>query len=134
MAFPVDSLPNAGPFPSVAAFHDWFSGLYRRNLADPTAYPPDPYRRSLPDDASIKLTHGDLHPSNIILNGSGSPQVISIIDWHQAGWLPEYWEARKAIYTAEVGGEWARRYIPIFLDEWNDTWEAWDFYVSSTGN
>ena len=38
------------------------------------------------------------------------------------------------MYTAEVGGEWACQYIPIFLDTWDETLEAWDFYVSSTGN
>jgi len=134
ITFPVDVLPNSGPFPSVKEFHDWFSSLYRRKLTNPNAYPQDPYRSGLPDDAQIVLTHGDLHRSNIIVAKSGPPRILALIDWHQAGWLPAYWEVRKAMYTADQGDEWARKYIPQFLQNWEETEEAWDFYVSATGN
>ena len=76
----------------MKALHDWFSTLYRRNLANPEMYPADPYRSSLPDDVSIVFTHSDLHPSNVIVANDGEPQIVAIIDWQQAGWLPEYWK------------------------------------------
>jgi len=115
IAFPVDVLLSSGPFPSVKQFHDWFSSLYRRNLTNPNAYPPDPYRSSLPDGAQIVLTHGDLHRSNIMVTKSGPPRILALIDWHQSGWLPSYWEVRKAMYNADPEDEWARNYVPQFL-------------------
>ena len=113
----------------MKAFHDWFAALYRRQLADPYCYSLDPYRSSLPDDVSIKIPRGDLHRSNIILrtDGDGELYIAAIIDWHQAGWLPEYWEVRKAIYTARLGDEWADAYVPMLLEEWENTWDAWGF-------
>jgi hypothetical protein len=65
---------------------------------------------------------------------SGPPRILALIDWHQAGWLPAYWEVRKAMYTADQEDEWAKKYIPQFLQTWEETEEAWDFYVSATGN
>jgi len=134
IAFPVDALPTAGPFPTVKDFNDWFSGLYRRNLVDPDSYPQDPYRGSLPDACAIKFSHGDLHRSNIIVAQTGPPHVVALIDWHQAGWVPEYWEVCKAMYTAEPDDEWVVDYIPQFLEKRMDIMEAWEFYVSATGN
>jgi hypothetical protein len=134
IALPVDVLPSAGPFPSVKEFHDWFSFLYRRNLSNPNTYPQDPYRSGLPDDAQIVFTHGDLHRSNIIVTKSGPPKILALIDWHQAGWLPAYWEVCKARYTADAEDEWATKYIPQFLQNCAETEEAWDFYVLATGN
>lgn len=131
-AFPDDVV--AGPFESVAALNDWFSMLYRRHLADPTAYPADPYRKGLPDECSINITHGDLHPSNILVSRSGSPRILALIDWEQAGWLPEYWEVRKVVLSAKIGSEWLTRFIPMFLDPGQEaTWHAWEFYVSANG-
>lgn len=45
------------------------------------------------------LTHGDLHPHNIIVKreGKSGPYKLSaIIDWTTAGWYPMYWEGFKA--------------------------------------
>jgi hypothetical protein len=134
IAFPVDVLPTAGPFPTVKAFHDWFSLFYRRRLAGPDVYPQDSYCSSLPDDAPIKLTHGVLHRSNIVITKIDPPHVAALIDWHQAGWLPAYREVHKAMYTADPRGEWLQDYIPRFLEKWDDSTEVWDFYVSATAN
>lgn len=38
------------------------------------------------------------------------------------------------MYTADPEDEWAWKYIPQFLEDWEGTEEAWDFYVSATGN
>ena len=37
----------------------------------------------------IHLTHGDLLPKNILVNGS---TITAIIDWETAGFYPEFWE------------------------------------------
>lgn len=91
---------EAGPFSSVTEFQDWFTFLCRRRMPDPYSIPVEPFRYQLPDNAAIKFTHGDLHRSNTIVTGSEPRHVVGIVDWEQAGWLPEYWEARKARWTA----------------------------------
>lgn len=37
----------------------------------------------------VVLTHGDLSSLNILAQGD---EVVGIIDWETAGWLPYYWE------------------------------------------
>ncbi|KAF9234081.1 hypothetical protein BU15DRAFT_53061, partial [Melanogaster broomeanus] len=43
----------------------------------------------LPDGALVYLTHGDLLPRNILVDGS---RITAIIDWETAGFYPEFWE------------------------------------------
>ncbi|KJF60383.1 phosphotransferase enzyme family protein [Coccidioides immitis RS] len=88
-------MAEAGPFQSVEEFHDWFVFLCRRPMADPYSIPMEPFRSELPDDAAISFTHGDLHRSNIMVSKSEPWRVVSIVDWEQSGWMPEYWEDRK---------------------------------------
>ncbi|KAK3329875.1 hypothetical protein B0H66DRAFT_634994 [Apodospora peruviana] len=89
--------PSAGPFQSVAEFHDWLSLQIRtgKEAHWPGKQPweiPDPYRDGISDDAAVVFTHADLHPSNIIVS-SGSPcKLVALIDWRQSEWYPEYWE------------------------------------------
>ena len=71
-------------------------------------------RSSMRDDHAIVMTHGDLHPRNIMVTQDGAtsirdhsdpvnePQDIrisSIIDWKMIGWYPDYWEFVKALNT-----------------------------------
>ena len=91
------------------------------------------FRQYLPDDAEIRFTHGDLHPSNIIITSSSPSKVIAIVDWEQAGWLPVYWEDCKARFTADYSGEWSEKYLPMILDHHVNTWESWDYYASAMG-
>lgn len=125
-------MAEAGPFGSVKDFHDWFSFLYKRRVPDPENIP-DPYRQCLPDSSEIVFTHGDLHPSNIILSSTYPIRIIAIVDWEQAGWLPAYWEDRKAHYTSPTFGEWSEKYLPMILDQHKSTWEPWDYYTMSMG-
>lgn len=136
IALPADVLSVAGPFPNVKVFNDWFASLQERHLSKEhiEACPPIPYRSGLPDDDTIKFTHGDLHRSNIIVAATGPPHIVAIIDWHQAGWLPAYWEVCKAIFTADSEDNWVQDYVPRFLHVPLNTVVAWDFYVSATGN
>ncbi|EPS37534.1 hypothetical protein H072_8777 [Dactylellina haptotyla CBS 200.50] len=111
--------PPAGPFATVRDFHDWFTQL--SNPPEARDYTPDPLRAHLIDNSDIVFTHGDLHPSNILVSleeeKDGTQRfVLTIIDWHQSGWLPAYWEGCKARWTAEVGGPWAQIYLPKFLE------------------
>ncbi|KIJ56975.1 hypothetical protein M422DRAFT_238560 [Sphaerobolus stellatus SS14] len=45
---------------------------------------------NLRDDHRILFTHGDLNPTNILIDRKGN--VAAIIDWAMSGWMPEYWE------------------------------------------
>ena len=48
----------------------------------------------LKDNHRIILTHGDLQPRNILVQGN---KVSGIIDWELRGWYPEYWEYVKGV-------------------------------------
>ncbi|KAI4859575.1 kinase-like domain-containing protein [Hypoxylon rubiginosum] len=37
----------------------------------------------------LVMTYNNLHPRNILVRGS---KVVALLDWSQAGYLPEYWE------------------------------------------
>lgn len=54
-------------------------------------------------DHEIVLTHGDLDPRNILVQGS---KVVAILDWEYAGFYPEYWEYCKALCHPEWDGTW----------------------------
>lgn len=137
IVFTDENLPPAGPFPSVAEFHEWLSLQIRTRARAhwPGKQPweiPDPYRDGMPDDAEVVFTHADLHPSNIIVSKGSPCKIVALIDWRQSGWYPEYWECCKAFYTAEVGGEWMEEYIPLFLDE-PACLDAFDDYARAFG-
>lgn len=61
----------------------------------------------------IILTHGDLDPRNILVEGS---TVVAILDWEYAGYYPEYWEYCKAFCRPDWEGLWvASRATDRFL-------------------
>ncbi|KAK0390715.1 hypothetical protein NLU13_0218 [Sarocladium strictum] len=82
-----------GPFPTVRDFH--------QALIDPvdmnTEYAWEPERSDISQlvqfyreaEEKVVLTHGDLSSLNILVRGD---DVVAIVDWETAGWLPEYWE------------------------------------------
>jgi len=51
----------------------------------------------------IVMTHGDLSPRNIIVQGS---KVVAIVDWEMSGYYPEYWEYVKALYRPAWESDW----------------------------
>jgi len=77
-------------------------------------------RSSMKDDHRIVMTHGDLHPRNIMVtldDDQAVPvqsgvmytqhkvvRVSSIIDWEAAGWYPESWEFVKAVRMIDPRG------------------------------
>ncbi|KAG5745946.1 hypothetical protein H9Q72_011395 [Fusarium xylarioides] len=133
--------PRAGPFSSVKEFHDWFSFLIRRQAASGPHWEgyklediPDLYRQLLPDDPGVVFTHADLHQSNIMVSEGSPCRVVAVIDWHQSGWYPDYWEFYKAGYTNHWESEWVQKYIPMFLNKPRETFlDGIDNYARSWG-
>ncbi|KAL2816116.1 phosphotransferase enzyme family protein [Aspergillus granulosus] len=132
-AFHENFMHEAGPFMTVRDFHNWFTFLCRRPMADPHSVPVEPFRDELPDSCEIKFTHGDLHRSNIIVTPHRPYRTLAIVDWEQSGWFPAYWEARKAQYTADWREEWSTRYLPMILEQYTATRDAWEYYTASIG-
>ena len=65
--------------------------------------------------------------------GDASPvRVVAIIDWHQSGWLPAYWEYCKARWTTRHGEEWEVEYIPRFVEIY-EQYDYWDYFVMKLG-
>lgn len=56
-------------------------------------------------DHEIVMTHGDLCPRNIIVQGS---KVAAIVDWEMSGFYPEYWEYVKALYMPAWESQWVK--------------------------
>lgn len=63
-------------------------------------------RACLRDDHRIVMTHGDLHPRNLLMNNEQEVIITGVIDWETGGGYPEYWEYVKALHTAFVGDEY----------------------------
>ena len=74
-------------------------------------------RDSMPMDHQTKLSHGKLHPRDIMVASEGSAEnvrITAILGWENAGWYPEYWEFVQAVHRTEGQGElkdWAE-YLP----------------------
>ncbi|EGC45613.1 phosphotransferase enzyme family protein [Histoplasma capsulatum var. duboisii H88] len=126
------AMPSAGPFKTVKEFNDWFSALPQQQLPDLLKYK-DPYREFLPDDGTIRFTHGDLHRGNIIVSRTDPPRVMAVIDWTHAGWYPDYWEYCKALYTSDYNGEWRNTWIPRFLEQYPKEFAVFSEYVMQIG-
>ncbi|PGH36729.1 hypothetical protein GX50_00389 [[Emmonsia] crescens] len=125
-------MPLAGPFKTIKEFHDWFSTWPQLRVLGSLKYP-DPYREFLPDDGTIKFTHGDLHRENIMISSTSPPRVLAVIDWTHAGWYPDYWEYCKAMYTSDYAGEWRNIWIPKFLDQYAAVDAVFGIYVMAIG-
>lgn len=137
IVFTNGNLPRGGPFTNVKEFHDWLSSMLTRGMEQhwPGIEPadiPDPYRKGLPEDAAIVFTHADLHPSNILISRQKSHSIVSIIDWQQSAWYPDYWEFCKTESTVVPRSEWVKEYIPQFVDE-PACLEAFEAYAKSYG-
>ncbi|KAL2760622.1 hypothetical protein ACRALDRAFT_1059596 [Sodiomyces alcalophilus JCM 7366] len=79
-----------GPFHSIADFHTY---LRRGRPLEHWENEPDVVRvHSTPEKYSVKFSHADLNPRNIMVKDG---HITAIIDWEFAGWYPEYWDYTK---------------------------------------
>ncbi|RYP10934.1 hypothetical protein DL764_000370 [Monosporascus ibericus] len=60
--------------------------------------------------ASFVLTHGDLTPRNIIVQGN---VIMGIVDWERSGFFPEYAEYAFAMMLCPSHEEW---WIPVLME------------------
>jgi hypothetical protein len=140
--------PPPGPFPTVAAFHDYFVSMavtvsqsrHARAGCGQVRYTP---HHLFPEDVPVVFTHGALHPRNIIISAGPNPSVMAILGWEQAGWYPAYWELCKARWecSRRQGLEdWEAKYLPWILGAegvgmefrgWNvgALCQYWDYFV-----
>ncbi|KAJ0163445.1 hypothetical protein CTA2_2990 [Colletotrichum tanaceti] len=103
-----------GPFATTRDFHEALA----------TGFDFDTHYANLPDDVHelfefyrqsstrLVLTHGDLSSLNILVQGD---DVVGIVDWETAGWLPPYWEYTCAKYVNPYNEFWAAE-IDGFLE------------------
>lgn len=100
-----------GPFETVQDFHKYLRGGMK------THPDVDPEVNQLIEQQDgpwppPSFTHGDLSSFNILASGD---DVVGIIDWETAGWLPSYWEYTTACYVNPRNTFW-RDEIDKFLD------------------
>ena len=124
--------PQAGPFPNVSKFNDYFAYLQQQRLPASERYI-EPYRHLLPDTGLITLSHGDLHPANILLSVQKPRRVLAIVDWAHAGWYPDYWEYCRAAHTCTWDGDWRNKWIPQFIYPRLQEHEVYAEYVAAIG-
>ncbi|PGG99926.1 hypothetical protein AJ79_08363 [Helicocarpus griseus UAMH5409] len=94
-----------GPFDSVSSFNDY--------LVEPVKNCPKPelsikYREMLSDNYCSNFAHADLSYGNILVDES-TGHVTCILDWEMAGFLPEWWEYRKALF----GSLWQKWWVDL---------------------
>ncbi|KAI1743511.1 kinase-like protein [Xylaria scruposa] len=90
------NLTTCGPFNSVGAFHDFLVAPVRDCPKPELA---DSYQLRLSDHYQIVFTHAAISEENILVNET-TGDITGILDWEMAGYWPEWWEYRKALYGA----------------------------------
>ncbi|RSL94110.1 hypothetical protein CEP52_012817 [Fusarium oligoseptatum] len=98
----LDNVSTCGPFASVAKFHDFLVGPVK-NCPRPEWV--SKYRNMLPDDYCIIFAHADLSWENILVDPT-TGSVTGIVDWEMAGFWPEWWEYRKALFGSRPRQWW----------------------------
>ncbi|KLO18778.1 kinase-like protein [Schizopora paradoxa] len=100
-----------GPFESQRAFNDWRVTIYDKfgQIHPPTTSHIAAIREAMPDDHPIVFTHGDIHRGNVVVNvlgdGPEDVKIVSLLDWGQSGWRPQYWEGFKAAWLGHDKGK-----------------------------
>ncbi|KAH8684345.1 kinase-like domain-containing protein [Tricladium varicosporioides] len=90
----LNNMFTVGPFASISEFHDF--------LVAPVRNCPRPewvakYRNLLPDSHNIIFAHADVSWENILVDPA-TGNVTGILDWEMAGFWPDWWEYRKALF------------------------------------
>lgn len=66
---------------------------------------------AFPTEGQVYLTHGDLLPHNILVDGS---TITAILDWETAGYYPEFWEYCRMHDPGWMTPAWGRVLARIF--------------------
>ncbi|KAJ5087481.1 hypothetical protein N7456_011097 [Penicillium angulare] len=102
-----DSMLEGGPFQSEMEFNEFILSNTLR-IPDLLLH----YAKyALFEGHNIIFTHGDIAPSNILVDGD---QVTAILDWEYAGWYPEHWEYSNALKVINPVPGWSD-YLAIIL-------------------
>ncbi|KAK4092926.1 hypothetical protein Purlil1_2851 [Purpureocillium lilacinum] len=115
----ITNMKTCGPFATIGEFHD--------SLVAPIKKSPRPdwvakYRKLLPDTYSVVFAHADLSWENILVDAE-SGDITAVLDWEMAGFWPEWWEYRKALYGSRAR-EWWRDVLSKVMDEYITETEA----------
>lgn len=73
---------------------------------------------NFPRDCSIRFTHGDLVPRNILVDGS---TITGIVDWSMAGFYPDFWEYCRMHDESEQSEGWDTVLAMIFPEPRRDS-------------
>lgn len=119
--------PRFGPFKTIQDFHLWLRDGFEPPEDRPKQIEPDEWE-DLKHMVEMQdgpwpepvFTHGDLNPSNILVQGG---KVVSIIDWEFAGWYPSYWEYTAAYQVMYTKTQW-QGLIGNFLDPYTELLRA----------
>ncbi|KZT08263.1 kinase-like protein [Laetiporus sulphureus 93-53] len=121
-------------FPDARTFYEFFMQVLEKDREKA-------YQIGMPrldDDAPVVFTHGDLYFSNIMVSRTEA-RVMAIIDWEQAGWMPQFWEHAKVrllmMWQDNAVADDMLKYFPSVVDEINeDVFKAFVYYVDAWGN
>lgn len=102
-----------GTFASVREFHDF--------LVAPVKQCPYPhlaakFRASFSDDHRVHFAHADLSYDHVMVDPV-TGAVTGILDWEMAGFWPEWWEYRKALFCSRQRRWWTdvvREIMPCY--------------------
>jgi aminoglycoside phosphotransferase len=99
-----------GPFETEEAFDDWC--LARINSLPPSRWMWKRWLNKMRKQSPSKfvLTHGDLTPRNIMVQGS---TITGIIDWERGGFFPEYCEYAWAKQLCHSHEKW---WLPVLSE------------------
>lgn len=110
-------LPPLRYFPNVQGFYDHIIDSFTkqcREVGDDDGTWGKSIISQFPQNPAVHFTHGDINPSNIMVQGS---TIIGLVDWGMAGWYPDYWEycrARAWVKPGDAGEKWGQIVDRIF--------------------
>lgn len=104
---------STGPIHNEHEFNDFLLSTMKPRIAQ--TYKDFIQTKCLRSHHRIVMTHGDLHPRNILVAfDDGHIKVNGIIDWEAGGAYPEYWEYVKSLNTVSSVDEddWCH-FLPV---------------------
>lgn len=107
-----------GPFNSEQEMNEFcLSRLARFSWEPSTRVRINAVRDKLTSNHGITFTHSDLNARNILVDDQNN--VISILDWEMAGWMPEQWEYSKTMWMGQYDEGWPA-FVHKFLPDYHD--------------